>query len=234
MAGRIPRRAIRVWLQGHDRLPDHLRRLCDTFDELHPLWTLDWYDDERIRAEVDLREGRELYEHAERYVPDHSVHQLRADVARYAILRQRGGVTLDCDYRWHRPIDELVADASAVLAYEKNDVWIACGFMGARAGHTLFTKLLAGLPANAARHRPSVRVLGANVISGPKYLTPVVEALGPREDLRLLPDHLLHAVPWNRWNQTPDGPQHPDAYATHVWAHQRGIAGVDNGAWRTW
>jgi mannosyltransferase OCH1-like enzyme len=229
---RIPRRAIRIWLQGLDRMPARLRAMCDTFDELHPDWTLDWYDDERIRDEVDLREGRDLYDNAPRYVPVDSVAQLRADIARYAILRQRGGVTLDVDYHWHRPVDDLLTDAAVVLAYEKTDLWIACGFMGARRGHTLFTKVLAGLPANAARFLGSG--LRANVFTGPKYLTATVNRLGPREDIRLLPDQLLHGVPWNRWQQARTEPVHPDAYATHAWAHQRGLAGVDAGSWKTW
>lgn len=231
MVTRIPRRAIRIWLQGVDQMPAHLRALCDTFDELHPAWATEWYDDERIRDEVDLREGRELYENAEAYVPVDSVAQLRADIARYAILRQRGGVTLDCDYRWHRPIDELLSDAAVVLSWERTGQWIACGFMGARAGHTLFTKALAGLPTRA--QEIAGRGLRANAYTGPKYLTPTVNALLPRADVRLLDDHLLHAVGWDQWRDTDDAPD-PTAYGTHLWAHQRGLNGADGGIWRTW
>lgn len=226
----IPHRSHRVWLQGRENLPDHLADLCQGFDDLHPGWSHEWWSHERICDEVDLREARQVYLDAELYVPPDSVMQMRADIARYAIARQYGGVTLDVDYAWQKPIDDLIRSANVVLGWEADNQWVACGFMAANPKHTLFTKVLAGIPARAAEI--AGRGLRANAFTGPKYLTPIVKALGERADLRILPAATLHPVPWSDAAQPYDPARFPEAVAVHLWAHQRAMR--IGGVWRTW
>lgn len=228
----IPRVAHRVWLQGRDQLPDHLAELCQTFDDLHPGWETQWWSHERICDELDMRAARQTYLDAELHVPPDAVMQLRADIARYAILRAFGGVTLDTDYRFFKPIDELLPGAAVVMAHEVDGGWIANGFMAANAKHTLHTRLLDGIPANA--EALAGKGLRANTYTGPKYLTPLVRGMGARPDVRVLPSALFHGVPWNKPELADrydrKGPR--GAYAVHYWAHQRGIR--TGGKWKTW
>lgn len=226
----IIKRAHRVWLQGPENLPDHLAELAHTFDDLHPAWSTEWWSHERICDELDMRAARQVYLDAELYVPADSVLQMRADIARYAIARQHGGVTLDVDYMWQKPIDPLIRSANVVLAYETDHEWIACGFMAANPKHTLFTQVLDAIPARAAEI--AGRGLRANAFTGPKFLTPIVRSLGERADLRILPAATLHPMPWSDAHQPYDPARFPEAVAVHLWAHQRAMR--FGGIWRTW
>lgn len=222
----------RVWLQGREHLPDHLADLCQGFDDRHPGWQHEWWSHERICDELDLRESRQTYLDAELYVPADSVMQMRADIARYAILRQHGGVTLDVDYAWQKPVDDLIRASNVVLAYESDGEWIANGFMAANPKHTLYTRVLAAIPARASE--VAGRGLRANAFTGPKFFTPIVKALGDRLDLRVLPAATLHPVPWSDAAKPYDPARFPEAVAVHLWAHQKGMRGVDHGIWKTW
>lgn len=218
----------RVWLQGLDQMPDHLREMCRSFDQLHPTWEQQWWDHERILDELDLRAARGLYEQATEFVPVDAVNQLRADIARYAILRAHGGVTADVDYYWHHPIDQLLTGVKVAFAYEVDHTWVACGFMAATKNHTVFTKILDRMPDHAAQIRG--RGLRANAFSGPRYLTQVLNDLA-RDDVTIFPAAHFHPVPWNQ-HQAATPEAFPDSYAVHAWAHQRGLTG--SAAWRTW
>lgn len=229
---RIPHISHRYWDQGWENMPAHLATMCDGFDALHPGWQHERWDRQRVLDEVDLREGHQLFLNASDYVPPDSVPQMRADIARYAIARQFGGVTLDTDYYWHKAIDDLLPKANIVLCHEVDGGWIANGFLAANPKHTLLTRVLAGMPENA--ESLVGKGLRANTFTGPKYLTPIVRALGAREDLRLLPAKTFHPVPWNRPQDAHHHQRYTSSYAVHAWAHQRGLKGIDKGIWRTW
>jgi mannosyltransferase OCH1-like enzyme len=226
--------AHRVWLQGRDQLPEHLATLCDTFDALHGGWQKEWWDAERIETEVDLRQGREIYDRAADLVPPDSVMQLRADVARYAILRQFGGVTIDVDYHWLRNIDDVVKGRGFVASYEVDGGWICNGFMGAAPGHTLLTQILAGLPAQAEWLAAQGGTYKANYYTGPKYITALLRDNLHRPEVTIRPAVEFQPVPWNKplAAERASLKRFPHSYAVHRWSHQMGLR--VGGHWNTW
>lgn len=238
MARAIPRVSHRVWLQGREHLPEHLVKLCDGFDSLHPGWTHEWWSAERIEDEVDLRQGKEIYDRAADLVPPDSVMQLRADVARYAILRQYGGVAIDVDYLWLRAIDPLLKGKGFVTSHEVDGGWICNGFMASVPGHTLLTQILAGLPGQAEMLQANTADTGtlfkANYYSGPKYITSLLKANLHRPEVSIRPAVEFQPVPWNRplAGEGATTRRFPRSYAVHQWAHQRGLR--EGGVWDTW
>lgn len=229
MVRAIPRVVHRYWHSGRENLPDHLAELCQTFDDLHVGYETQWWSHERACDELDMRAARQTYLDAELHVPPDAVNQMRADIARYAILRQYGGITLDVDYRFIKPIDELLPGAAVVMAHEVDGGWIANGFMAANAKHTLHTRLLDGIPGNA--EALAGKGLRANTYTGPKYLTPLVRGMGQRVDVRVLPARTFHSVPWNKPFLADRTRPPAGAYAVHYWQHQRQLKGEWPATW---
>lgn len=234
----IPHVAHRVWLQGRENLPPHLAELCDTFDVIHPGWQKEWWDADRIDAELDLRQGKELYDRAADLVPPDSVMQLRADIARYAILHAHGGVTIDVDYHWLQAIDPLLKGKGFVASHEVDGGWICNGFMASVPRHTLLTQILAGLPAQAESLQAIAATTGqhfkANYFTGPKYITDLLKANLHRPEVSIRPSVEFQPVPWNKplAAERASARRFPQSYAVHRWSHQMGLK--VGGHWKTW
>lgn len=220
-----------TWLQGVDQVPEHLKVLTEKFIELNPKIKIEWWDETSVRDEIDLREGAEAFDNAADYVPVDAVMQMKADIARYAIVREFGGLALDLDYQWRKPVDDLIKGTQVALGEETKNQWIACGFLASIPKHPLFTRLLAGIPDNL--QSLAGKGYRANRLTGTQYLTRTVKEMGDRPEIRLLAPSVLHPVPWNKPELADDPDRYPDSYAVHLWSHQRGLKDASS-QYRTW
>lgn len=206
----IPKVRHVMWGQGRAEMPDQIRQWVDSFDQHHPDWTTEFWDDDRIR-DHGLGDLQEVYDRADEWTVPDSVWQLRCDIARYVIVHQLGGMWTDADYQWYGPIDPHLAGASFVACWETDNLWLANGLIAATPGHPALRAVLAGLPANLRRHSGR----RANWLAGPKYWTRIVRS---RDDVTLLPSSVLHSIPWN---STSDAPPPDGSPAVHRWWHQQ-------------
>lgn len=213
----IPKLAHVIWIGKP--MPEPLRELVRGFEELHPDWELCWWD-ERALAELDMR-NRSLYDNAERYVPADSVCQFRSDLARYEILRDYGGLYIDCDYRWQRSITDLSSRAGGFLsAWEIEGQFVANGVIGATPQHPVLLDMIDAVHASCTS--PKNNGWRSNRLTGTHVFTPIVRKHGAY----VAPQHLFHPARWNQVELTDDKNGFPDSIAVHMWNHQREIRGL--------
>ena len=94
----IPKIMHQIWIGGSKLPPlyDHYLQECKI---LHPDWEFKLWGDYDVQK-LDMKH-RDLYNAARSF-------QAKADVLRYEILSQYGGVYRDCDIKCIRPLDELL------------------------------------------------------------------------------------------------------------------------------
>lgn len=190
-------------------MPTHLEAYGHTWEAHHPGW------EHRLWHEGNMPPLRHqaLYDAAELHAPGHEG-QFRADIARYELLLEHGGVYTDADMECQHPIDQLVGpEVSAFAGWEVTHRWVNNAILGAAPGHPFLAALVKGLPANVARHagaRP-------NVLSGPQYLTPLYRCHA--HHVTIYPKGYFYPYLWSELERGSE--PHPGAYAVHHWHNRR-------------
>lgn len=219
-----------IWLQGEDQLPVEFAHYLDDFTSLHPDWTVELWDDERIRdAHFPLMT---YYNRAPRIVPTHAIHQFRADIARYGILERHAGAYFDVDYAWLRPITPHLTDTpddTLVTCWETQYRSVANGFIYTpTSNHPALEEMIERIPDDIAKY--GHRRLGASAVAGVKRWTELImdrhQHVG---DVDILDQNVMHPVGWRTPLEYGEATleRFPDSSAAHVWAHQRRLkAGV--------
>jgi FkbM family methyltransferase len=196
----IPQVIHRVWL-GDDPQPELFLRFETKWRALHPGWrVITWGDD-------DLRELGAAQEIASQ--PDVVV---RADLARYHIIHDHGGLYVDADFEPLQNIEPLLRGHSLVLGEESSGM-IAIGFFAATSGHPFLGHVLTDVPAalEGERARP------ANFVIGPAFFTRCYQRWSTTDEAhaRVLPQDTLYPY---LWLQANPGVFPPTTYAVHHWA----------------
>jgi mannosyltransferase OCH1-like enzyme len=113
------------------------------------------------------------------------IYHAQADILRYAVLHQFGGVYLDADTECVQPLDDRFLDVDeGVWSVRENDhsALLACGFMGAEPRHRLLAAVLNELlllDVHAIKDETRAELYGAAwVLTGPACLSEVVKASG--------------------------------------------------------
>lgn len=123
----IPQVIHQIWLGGTP--PEQICEWLDGWREHHAQWDYKlWTDDNRPPLTNELAFLR---------APSFA---MKADILRYELLRDYGGVYIDADFECHHPIDDLVQARPLLLVSEFG---VVCnGFMGARAHHQFVEALV--------------------------------------------------------------------------------------------
>ena len=214
----------RIWLGSE--LPESFVEYGRTWHEHHPSWTQVLWTDHpqrelpyvRVATLPQLR-NQAIFDAAPALVRAANVGQFRADLLRYELLVDHGGVYVDADFECLRPIDELLGeDVHAFAAWETDQVWVNNAILGAELGHLFFQQLVDGIA-------PRLRVHGRDAlpatITGPKYIT----ALYRSNEHHGMPVPTVFAAamfyPY-RWDELDRrGESFPAAFAVHHWANRR-------------
>jgi inositol phosphorylceramide mannosyltransferase catalytic subunit len=218
---KIPKVLHRIWVGGP--MPAELVMYGATWQRHHPDWThLLWTDQPQGKEHGVTQLGlphlfnEELYREAERYAPGF-VGQFRADILRYELMYQQGGVYVDADFECRKSISDLVHSDAAFAAWETDGVWINNAILGSVAGHDFFGALIEGLQANVTLHhgrRP-------NSMTGPQYFTSVYRSrsrLG-LEVPTIYSSRLFYPYLWSELRRQHE--KFPKAYAVHHWHNRR-------------
>jgi inositol phosphorylceramide mannosyltransferase catalytic subunit len=145
----------------------------------------------------------------------------KADIARYEILLQHGGIYLDCDFSVHRslgPVFDAIEQFEFVAARQSRALYNPA-FVGAQAGHAVLQRLVAGMPLTMERFMS----LSAVARTGPDYFTEVLMSyLRAGGRFGELPQHV--AYPWFS-DEAPLPPQEvpPSVIISHEWATMSGM-----------
>jgi len=226
----IPKILHQTWKSG--TLPAEFEHYRDSWLGHHPTWEHRFYDDAACHAFVGScgQPWGDLYASLPTAIQ-------RADLFRYLVVHEKGGVYADIDMVCYRPIDELLEGGSCVLSVEAH-------LTGQRRRELGFgtPRQLANCIFAAKRGDPFLGVLLAHIAdlevlrftvhadndveesTGPRMLTRLFEELDPVEGarIRVLPQVLLMG-PWEYPRIPFIGPR---IYARHVaagtWKRARG------------
>jgi inositol phosphorylceramide mannosyltransferase catalytic subunit len=133
----------------------------------------------------------------------------RADLARYELLLDRGGVYVDCDMECLRPLDELL-DGLRAFAGREDEYLINNAIIGAVPGHPV----LEAAVAESARRIAALP--GAPVVeqTGPLMFTEMVRGL--ETDMMVFGPERFY--PYHFTEPERRGGPFPEAHAVHHWA----------------
>lgn len=129
-AYKIPRKIHQIWIQGE--LPEKYRVWAKTWQNI-PGWEYKLWTDKEIRA-LPLK-ARDAYEKADGF-------GIKADIARYEILRIHGGICPDIDFKclqpdvfdlFHRSYDFY----TCIAPLETAVFCLACGLIGSAPHHPI-------------------------------------------------------------------------------------------------
>lgn len=174
----IPRVIHQIWI-GPKKRPWHWMR---TWPSLNPGFRYELWDDDRC-ASVKWQNDDLI-----RQIPEWAG---KADLLRYEILLNHGGIFIDADAECVKPLEEEVFCApSAWASWESEDArpgLIANGYLGMEKGHFLGEALVKN-----ARFRGDLTKARAWVTVGTAYLTQIVDFYGFRScerPIKLFPSH---------------------------------------------
>jgi inositol phosphorylceramide mannosyltransferase catalytic subunit len=197
----IPHLIHRIWLGGP--MPGRYAQLGKTWERTHPTWDVVTWTDNSLPP---LRNQR-LFDGAMSPAQ-------KADIARYEILLNHGGVYVDTDFEALAPIDDLIRKVAAFVATE-DGTWLSNAILGAAPGHMFMAALVSGIPDSFAT-LPTGHI---NEVTGPKYVTAIFHGLraqGACEDVAVFPPQLFFPYHFSELHRRD---QHfPLAFAVHHWA----------------
>lgn len=207
----IPRILHQVWVPPGGQLPRHLAKAVQSWRDLHPDWTFRLWGD----ADLGWLEHRDLYDAAPDLVPADAVGQLRADIARYELLAEHGGLYTDVDTVALRPVDDALTGHDAFAAAE-DPTWVGNTYLGCASGHPVMRDLVAGLRTSVGRADGRLR---PNRLTGPRYLTPIWR----RHGCHVAPRRLFYPYSYSHVKAGNVPSDFGDAYAVHLWSHTRQV-----------
>jgi mannosyltransferase OCH1-like enzyme len=134
----IPKIIHQIWI-GEDAIPAQYKYYQQTWKEKHPDWEYRLWDNEAI-SKLDLGVYKNVYNNARTFVE-------KADILRYFILNEYGGIYADLDVESVENLDFLVNRydfVTAIEAYNKihNKIVLNNGFIGSKPNNEILTKIL--------------------------------------------------------------------------------------------
>ena len=131
----IPKILHFIWV-GQNQIPESYIYYIQSWLFNHKGWKYYFWDDSNIPKLFN----QDLYDNAEFYAQ-------KADILRYEILYNYGGVYIDCDFLCLKSIDELIENIDGFSAYESTE-YIAIGIMGFKRGDLFLKKIIQYLEYN--------------------------------------------------------------------------------------
>lgn len=172
----IPKTFHFIWVGDESRRPDNC---IDTWRRAHPGWQF------RLWGNAEL-DGRAWFNG--RHMAEMGARELNgvADMMRWEILLEHGGVVFDADSVCVRPLDDWLLDCEAFACWE-NEIarpgLIAAGYFGCEAGNSFVRRIVEDIAAS-----PTVMDGMAWQTVGPQRLTDCYRKFA-YTPLRIYPSH---------------------------------------------
>jgi mannosyltransferase OCH1-like enzyme len=196
----IPKCFHFIWVGDETRRPDNCIR---TWQEAHPDWEL------RLWGNAEL-EGRNWIN--ARHMAEMAPRELNgvADLMRWEILLEHGGLVFDTDSVSLRPLEDYLLDCEAFACWESEIArpgLIAAGYFGCTAGNAFVKQIVEDIAAS-----PSVVGDMAWKTVGPQRLTDCYRKFA-YTPLRIYPSHMF--IPRHFTGVTYEG--RDPVYAHQLW-----------------
>lgn len=202
-----------TWI-GDDPLLEAGWQMMEKWRHHHPTWEMRLW----TRDNLPQMQNEALY-----YSSKNTGH--RADILRYELMHQFGGVYVDMDMECQKPIDDLIENCEGFGGRMKPTRVDTCvqyleiAILGSVPGHPLFAQVLDNIAASFAAHESK----SVSVRTGPQFFQPQYLAWraegeqyrGQHRDFRLFAPPLFYPYTWAERGRSGDA--HPEAYAIHRW-----------------
>ena len=209
----------RYWSGPRD-MPQNYVEFGEKWEDLNPGWIVMDHGEEVIQLWPDLADVfNHLYER-DAGRDGIELHVQVADIVGYALIREFGGIYVNCDMEPIAHDIEPLLPNMAWASYENEEDWrIVNAAIGApRPGNQFWTDLLAELPGNYFRNPYDEMVM----TTGPGFLTEF--ARNRQKDLYVFPKWAFNSVHWKEIEPGSDASGkevHPMAIAVHHWGHKK-------------
>lgn len=182
-------------------MPEEFQTLGATWLTHNPGWEMRTWDE----TTMPVLRNQALYDAAPNYAQ-------KADIARYELLHQLGGIYLDTDFECFKPIDELLVGVTAFAGTEDNQR-VSNSIIGGTPGHGYFEDLIQALPPSHEENPGA----DPDVVTGPVLATRVLRARqqAGHDDVTIFAPELFYPYHWTEKHRRHD--IFPDAYAAHHW-----------------
>lgn len=129
--GKIPKHIHQIWIGG--KIPKNFSALSKTWQEKHPLWRYTLWTDDKVKN-FSFSKCKDAFDKALSI-------GAKADILRYEILYQYGGVYVDIDFECIKPLDDLVMSHDFFTSIGGFD-YVANSLIGSMAFYPLLEKIL--------------------------------------------------------------------------------------------
>jgi inositol phosphorylceramide mannosyltransferase catalytic subunit len=178
-----------IWLQGWDKRPPKFEENITSLHTLNPDWIHMNWDEAKILDELKKLGP----EYTARYNAFEKIIQ-KVDFARYAILHNYGGVSIDLDMKALKPLDEtphvhdadfIISESPMPLVLKYNNAIIFCS-----PQHRYMKLILEAILNNKKKCADYLDndVLCTQMLTGPKFIS---DLLGDKKDIIALDYHLF-------------------------------------------
>jgi mannosyltransferase OCH1-like enzyme len=192
----IPKIIHRIWIEG-EPLPDEFEYYGKTWAEKHPDWEMKLWTNKNM---IPLQ-NQKAYN-------DAKLMAQKADIARFELLYNFGGVYVDCDFECLKNIEALISNIEAFAAIESPGI-VCPSIMGCTPKNHIFKMLIDDMPE-------SIKInshLPITYQTGPIYIT---TKLRGRKDITIFRSELFY--PYLYTEKYRKGEKFPNAYAVHHWS----------------
>lgn len=203
----IPKKIHQIWL-GPKKRPT---RLMKSWEDMHPGWEYHLWTEESLPRLRNADKFASIEEWAG-----------KADIARYEILLEHGGVYCDADSLCVRPMDEYLLERDSFAVFENEQArpgLVANGYIGAGRGCPLMSALVEGISAKPVSYAETEQMAWQTV--GPLFFTETIMRL--RYPISIFPSWMF--IPEHYSGVTYKGAGMP--YCHQYWGSTHETRGID-------
>lgn len=195
----IPKVFHQIWINNDNPdLPKKYAEYRDTWLNAHPDWEYRLWNLNNLSFESRFT----------KQLAQCSNYAQMADILRYEILYELGGVYIDIDFDCQKSIEPLLEDVKNFSCSEDGRT-ISIGIIGAEIHSSLMLQCLNEMPEQIGLTVPTIE-------TGPGFFTKVILGLGFNNNLTLFPTEWFYPYGWKEHHRASEC--FPNAYAVHRWA----------------
>ncbi|MDF2614695.1 MAG: hypothetical protein K0S71_2481 [Clostridia bacterium] len=192
----IPKIIHRIWV-GNKKIPEEFIAYAQTWRKYHPDWEMKLWTDENM---IPLK-NQAYYDNAKELAK-------KADIARYELLYQFGGIYIDCDVECLKNIEPLLSGIEAFAGAE-DDYYITNAIMGCTVHNPIMKCIIENIPVSIQKNS----ALEINYQTGPIFIT---ELLKGAPQFKVFEKDTFYPYHWTE--KYRKGEKFEKAYAVHHWA----------------
>jgi len=211
----IPKTIHIIWVGDEARRPD---KWIQTWVDAHPTWTVRIWGNKELESRTwQCQKQIDICVQAQKW-------EGVADIMRYEILHDEGGIYIDADSICLKPLDDLLTPKTSFFAVYESEKYnpnlIANGYMGSVPNHLITEQLITSIKnmKNPLKQwswkRLSNRKIQPWKTIGPKLLTKILNNYGGN-NVTIFPSKTFLPVHYKDTNT--DDINMDESYATHYW-----------------